>query len=196
MLHARAQANGAKALFEFLPPADYRVFLGSVTNGSGILQERAVVGEPAMNSDRRRAIEPGEERQFLHVIGETVRGIEDGGSQGSAERVTKLQVVLASSYLSYMPPRRRRIVAERIVHPFRDFMRSDRDIWNRADENFASVEIYGSESLCPDCIMEAKNAAGGLWSQLSAICALALHYVVEEKHRKCTWSHPLRSKPG
>jgi len=38
-------------------------------------------------------------------------------------------------------------------------MGSSRNIRNRADENFAGVEIYGSESLRPDCIVEAKNAA-------------------------------------
>jgi len=58
--------------------------LGSVANWPGILQECAIVGEPAVNSDRRRTIEPGEESQFLHVIGESVRRIEDGRSQCSA----------------------------------------------------------------------------------------------------------------
>ena len=72
----------------------------SLANGPGILQESAIVGESAVNSDRRRAIEPGKERRFLQVIGLSVQGIEDGRSQRSAQRVTNLQIALASTHRS------------------------------------------------------------------------------------------------
>jgi hypothetical protein len=73
-----------------------------------------------MNSDRARTVEPREEHQFLQVIGKSV-GHYDARRLGAGQPITDFQVVLTGSHLPGMAPGWRRIIAERIVHPFANF---------------------------------------------------------------------------
>ena len=109
------------------------------------MRERVIVREPSIHSNGWRSVEPGEKRQLLHVVGEFIRRIENRRRQRAAQRITYLQIVLAPGYLSDVAPRRRRIIAERIVHPFSHFMRDAVHVRRRVDENFAGVKITGAE---------------------------------------------------
>jgi len=105
-----------------------------------IRAEGIVVGIKTVHADRRHlAIEPREERQLLHVIGDTV-GRQQRRKFSAAQRIADFQIALASAHLSDVTPQRGRIVADRIVHPFADLVahRGDRGY---AAENSAGVII-------------------------------------------------------
>jgi hypothetical protein len=70
----------------------------SLTGWSCVRQERTVVGEPPVDTDRRCLEEPGEERQLLEMVGEAVRP-KDGRSIRTGERVSHFKVGLAADYL-------------------------------------------------------------------------------------------------
>src|SRR5258708_27080668 len=143
--------------------------------------ERAVVREYAARSDRRGAVEPGEERQLLEMVCETVghghrRNIDAG------QRITNFKVVLAASHLSDVSPGWSRIGAQRIIHPFTNFMGHDSGISNRRAKNPACVEVYRRVGLGG----EAKRA---VVAENTAFLKEARrtnrhHHIVEEKDRK------------
>src|SRR5271169_4107765 len=76
--------------------------------------ERVVIGKiAAAGADRWSSIEPREECEFLHMIGEAAKG--HGWEKRPAQRIANLEVVLTTTYLAYVSPSGSRIVAERIV---------------------------------------------------------------------------------
>jgi hypothetical protein len=149
------------------------VFPGFLADRAGVVQERRVVGKPSVDSDGRRAIEPGEESQFLHVVGETI-GHGDGRRKTSAQRIAHFEVALAARLLADVAPCRNWIVTERIVHPFRHFVRHDGDVGNGAHEDVAGIVVGRRKSLrAVHAAMEAENAARRVWSQRSAAGSFA-----------------------
>src|SRR3984957_10116155 len=106
-------------------------------NRSGVVRKRVVVGEPSVDAHRRRSIEPGEECQFLHVVGKSVLRIEDRRRQRAAQRISCLQVPLTPRYLTDVAPQRRGIVAERIVHPLRYLVGHVGNVWHWTREYVA-----------------------------------------------------------
>src|SRR6516225_1145073 len=118
-----------------------------LARGACVGQKGSVVGIPPVNGNRRRAKEPGEERQLLEMVSETVRH-RDTGSISAAQRITDLKVALAACHLSRMSPERRRIDGERVVHPFTDLMGSSSRIREGGSEEPGGVEIKRRVSLC------------------------------------------------
>src|SRR5438552_17505960 len=85
------------------------------TDGTCFVCECVVVGKPAVHGNRMRTVEPGEERQLLQVVVKSVDRARDRGNIRTGQRITDLQVALASAHLADVPPQRRRIVAKRVV---------------------------------------------------------------------------------
>ena len=114
-----------------------------------------------MNPHRRRPKEPREERQFLQVVSKAIRH-DDGRSVGARQWVTNLQITLAvSDDLSSSAPQRCRDVAERIVHPFIDFMSEDGGVGNGWTKQASGVEFTRRVRLNrePGGAVVAENAA-------------------------------------
>ena len=153
----------------------------SLTDRPRIRFERAIVREETARTDRRAAVEPGEERQLLEMVRETVRhghrrDIDTG------QRITDFKVVLAASHLSEVSPGWSRIGAQRIIHPFTNFMGHDRGISNGRSENPACFKVYWRvgldwEAKCP---VVAENTA----FLEKARRTNRHHHIVEEKNRK------------
>lgn len=82
------------------------------------MQERAVVGEPSVNSHRFRREEPREERQLLEMVSEPI-GHEDGREVRACQRVAHFEVILTKArwHLPCSAPGRRGIVSEGVVGP-------------------------------------------------------------------------------
>src|SRR5438552_6232435 len=131
------------------------------TDGTCFVCECVVVGEPAVHTNRRRSVKPGEERQLLQVVVKSVDRACDRGNVRTGQRITDLQVALASAHLADVPPQRRRIVAKRVVHPFADFVSRDRNVTNSGTEETCGVKVKWREGLDrrTDRIMEPKYAA-------------------------------------
>src|SRR6059058_6050608 len=74
------------------------------TDGNCVVCECVVVGKPAVHGNRRRTVEPGEERQLLQVVVKSVDRARDRGNIRTGQRITDLQVALASAHLADVPP--------------------------------------------------------------------------------------------
>src|SRR6266705_2535302 len=73
------------------------------TDGTCVVCECVVVGKPAVHGNRRRTVEPGEERQLLQVVVKSVDRARDRGNIRTGQRITDLQVALASAHLADVP---------------------------------------------------------------------------------------------
>src|SRR5947207_4888140 len=69
----------------------------------------------------------------------------DRGNVRTGQRITDLQVALASAHLADVPPQRRRIVAKRVVHPFAYFMSRDRSVTNSGTEKTCGIKVNGEK---------------------------------------------------
>src|ERR1017187_2983661 len=107
----------------------------------GIPPKSTVVGEFAASSKGRSAVEPTEESQFLHVIGEPVLdGHKFGGNRrnaAGAQRIAHFKVVLATALLSLVPPDRRCVVASRVIDRLGHLVRQSTDV---ATKRSAGIE--------------------------------------------------------
>ena len=96
---------------------------------------------------------------LLHMVCVAVQ--RDRGHQGPAERIADLEVVLAAAYLADIPPGWRRIVPERVVHPFVDFVARDGNVMCAGAEIFTRIVIHNPLGLSGAALrgMEAEDAA-------------------------------------
>src|SRR5271166_7093106 len=76
----------------------------SLADCSGINGESFIVGEQTVGADRRRSVKPGEECQFLRMIGHAI-GHRHGREEGAAKRISYLEVALAALDLACVAPR-------------------------------------------------------------------------------------------
>jgi len=167
----------------------------SVADRSSIPQKRSVVREPPVNSHRRRSIEPREEGQFLHVVSESVLGIENGRRQCPAQWIAYLKVGLTPGYLSRVAPRRGWIVAKRIVRPLAHLVRRNRHVWDRAHENLAGVKIGRSKRLlAADRVVEPENAARpAVQRRAPRVPSFAFNHIVKGQERVCSYENTAAS---
>src|ERR1700751_718824 len=131
-------------------PGCEQLMLGA--NRPGVGGERVIVGKPAVHSNRRRSIKPREERQFLQMVCKAVR-TRNCWDVRASERITYFKIALACAYLSRVTPGGSRIVAERVVHPFPDFMGCNRCVVNVGTKGSRGLEINESVRLDARCLI-------------------------------------------
>src|SRR5438552_13996734 len=97
----------------------------------------------------------------MQVVVKSVDRACDRGNVRTGQRITDLQVALASAHLADVPPQRRGIVAKRVVHPFPNLVSRDRSVTNGGTEETCGVKVKWREGLDrrTDRIMEPKYAA-------------------------------------
>src|SRR5712671_430511 len=101
----------------------------------------------------------------------------------AGQRIPDFKIVLAASHLSDVSPGRSRIGAQRIIHPFTNFMGHYRGVSSRRTENPACFKVYWRVGLH----WEAKRP---VVAENTAFLEKAgrthrHHHIVEEKNRKC-----------
>jgi len=112
---------------------------------------------PCHKRQRLCVVVPAEEGQF-HANGTSSRVRSIVGHQRPAERIADLKVVLAAAYLADIPPSRRRIIPERVVHPFVDFVARDGTSCVPEPEISARIVIHDPPGLSGAALrgMEAR----------------------------------------
>ena len=151
-------------------------------NGSGVGLERVVAGKPVVHSNRRRPVKPREKRQLLQMICESVRTRDRGDVRG-CERVTYFEIALARAYLSCVTPRGSGIVAERVIHPFPDFMSCNRSVVDGRNKGPRGFEVNEGVRL---------DARGLIWSY----CGVLGYRVVETENTTVRAAGRIRGHHG
>src|SRR5205814_6263128 len=116
------------------------------------------------------------------MVSETI-GHHDAWSFAAAQRIADFQIALAARYLSGVSPRRCGIVAEGIVHPFADFMRSGGRVQSRYSEQTCRIEIHRRIGLGWIGVAGAVVAQEAAVVQVGGI-AIREHRVIEEENRE------------
>src|SRR5215472_11395013 len=103
-------------------------------------------------------------------------------SRRSAQRVTHFEVILTATHLADTTPGGSRIGAQRVVHPFADFMARGGNIRNICETPASAVEVAYRISLYRACerAVIAENTAVGESVRDKGV---RHDYVVEQNNR-------------
>jgi len=93
------------------------------------------------------------------MVREPVLRIKNRRRERAAQWISDLQVILTTWLLPDVTPGGNGVVAERIIHPFRDLVRHGRNVLHPTPEYSAGIKICRAKGLRPGRVMEAQNAA-------------------------------------